>query len=421
MTVCPVVLFSCLLGCSDEQRDSLAQAYVGPASVNLRAQLNQKNSTVSVLRHGEKVSVVDVHRRFIKIRTANGVEGWVDSLDLLSTDEMQRVQRERAQALKLPSEGTATAYETLNIHLAPSRRSAAFTQIAEGAPVSVLARRVAPKIVEPARPSPAFERPKAPPHKPRKDSAAKSNSKQPPMPPAPRPPTDRKDLLGGGDEVEGNLASMNAQTKPGKETPPGKPEKLNKPIMEDWSLVRTQTNQVGWVLSHNLMMSIPDDVAQYANGRHITSYFDLGTVNDEKRGQKHNWLWTTASELQPVDFDSWRVFLWNRRHHRYETSYRQHDLEGYFPVQVDPQDPGSLGRTFKLITKDDDGKFRRRTYLFDGTRVHLIATEDYRPGASGNLIGTQELDANALPAQKQQDSWLNRKWLLLKQRLRGNP
>ncbi len=48
----PLFLFCLLLGCNSEPRDSLAQAYIGPASVNLRAQLNQKNSAVTVLRHG---------------------------------------------------------------------------------------------------------------------------------------------------------------------------------------------------------------------------------------------------------------------------------------------------------------------------------------------------------------------------------
>lgn len=404
-----------MAGCSGEPRDALAQAYIGPASVNLRAQLNQKNSAVTVLRHGQRVSVVDVHRRFIRIRTSNGIEGWVDSLDLLSPGDMQRVQRERAEALKLPSEGKATAYETLNIHLDPSRRSAAFTQIAEGAPVSVLARRVAPKVTEPARPSGAFERPKPAPRKPRKDKTAKSNSRQPPMPPAPKPPTGHKDVLGVNDDVEGGEGPANSQAKTGKEATAGKPEKPTRPVMEDWTLVRTESHQIGWVLSHNLMMSIPDDVAQYANGKHITSYFDLGVVNDEKYGQKHNWLWTTASELQNFEFDSWRVFLWNRRRHRYETSYRQRDLEGYFPVEVDPADPADPGSHFRLITRDDDGKFRRRTYLFDGTRVHLTATEDYRRGESGNSVGAHELDANALQSQKQ-DSWLKREWTRLKQR-----
>ena len=112
-------------------------------------------------------------------------------------------------------------------------------------------------------------------------------------------------------------------------------------ILEDWSLVRTKDNQIGWVLTRNLIMSIPDEVAQYAEGKRITSYFDLGAVHDELKGMKHNWLWTTSSAPLPYDFDAWRVFLWNRRRHRYETSYRQRDVEGYFPC---PRGPARLRR-----------------------------------------------------------------------------
>src|SRR5581483_3972962 len=175
------------------------------------------------------------------------------------------------------------------------------------------------------------------------------------------------------------------------------------------ALVRTKDKQVGWVLSRNLVMSIPDEVAQYAEGKRITSYFDLGPVQDEEKGVKHNWLWTTASAMQTADFDAWRVFLWNRRRHRYETPYRQHGIEGYFPVHVDAPDPTRFGRTFELIMKDEDGKLRRRTYLFDGTRVHLIATEDYRPE---NAISVQTSQA---PPPK--TGWFGREWNAMKKAL----
>ena len=182
-------------------------------------------------------------------------------------------------------------------------------------------------------------------------------------------------------------------------------------VMEDWSLIRTKNNECGWVLSRNLIMSIPDDVAQYANGKRITSYFDLGTVQDEEKGVRHDWLWTTLSGTEPYDFDSWRVFLWNRHRHRYETSYRARDLVGYFPVHVDPPESGIPGRRFELITKDDDGVLRRRSYLFDGVRVHLAGTEAYRPEAAEKVGETT-------PAKTQQQmGWFGREWLALKQKL----
>jgi hypothetical protein len=50
-------------------------------------------------------------------------------------------------------------------------------------------------------------------------------------------------------------------------------------------------------------------------------------------------------------------------------------------VVVEPADPKVFGRIFHLITKDEDGKLRRRTYLFDTVRVHLTGTEEYWPEA----------------------------------------
>jgi hypothetical protein len=167
-------------------------------------------------------------------------------------------------------------------------------------------------------------------------------------------------------------------------------------------------------------MSIPDEVAQYAEGKRITSYFDLGSVQDEAKGVKHNWLWTTAAELEPYDFDAWRVFIWNRRRHRFETSYRQRDLEGYFPVHVDPADPNAFDRTFEIITKDDDGQLRRRKYSFDGTRVHLAGTENYRSGESAEASRAGGIDTNKLQSRTPRESWFKREWDTVKRRLSGS-
>ncbi len=167
-------------------------------------------------------------------------------------------------------------------------------------------------------------------------------------------------------------------------------------------------------------MAIPDEVAQFAEGKRITSYFDLGSVNDEEKGVKHNWLWTTASQQFDYDFNAWRVFLWNRHRHRYETSFRQRDVEGYYPVRVDPVDANSFGRTFHLLTKDEDGKFRLRTYVFDSTRVHLTATEDALPNGSIAIPSAKALDTNRLEEKKPGiGSWFLRGWSAFKSRWPG--
>jgi hypothetical protein len=83
-------------------------------------------------------------------------------------------------------------------------------------------------------------------------------------------------------------------------------------------------------------MAIPDEVAQYAEGHRIVSYFSLGSVRDGDQ-QKDTWLWTTVGDgHHPYDFDSFRVFAWSVHRHRYETEYIERNVIGYSPVEIQP-------------------------------------------------------------------------------------
>jgi hypothetical protein len=396
-----------LLSCAESQQ-SLGEAYVAPASLNVRSQLSQKSNSVAMLKHGDAVAIVDTLRRMVKVRTSAGFEGWVDSRELLSREQMQQLRHEREMQARLPSEGTATAFETLNIHIAPSRGAAAFTQIAEGASVTILGRQIAPKISTTVRSSLLFaEKPAAPARRPRKEASARQSFHLPPKPKPPKAPENWREL--STERIDGEQPKVVA--------PPAEPQQKSRPVvMEDWSLVRTAKAEIGWVLSRNLMMSIPDEVAQYAEGKHITSFFDLGQVNDAQKGVKHHWLWTTLSGALPYDFDSWRVFLWNARRHRYETSYRQRDLEGYFPVHVDPAESGKT-RTFQLVSKDGDGQLRKRNYTFDGTLVRLTGAQDYLQNAAGRAASS--LNGQKLQPKTPRSNWLRRTWTGWKTRLFG--
>jgi uncharacterized protein YgiM (DUF1202 family) len=388
-----------LAGCGVQPDDTLGQAYVAPASLTLRRELREKNSVVAVLKHGDRVSILDVHRRFVKVRTDKGVTGWLDSIELLSTDQMAQIRKEREQMSHLPSEGKATVYDALNVHIEPSRQSPAFAKIPEGGSVTVLGQRVEPKVTGPAHiPTLIVQKPEPTRH--RKKKAVKNAFHLPPKPAPPRPPESL--FTAPGEAAKKNIGDSGPKSA-------DKPEKTVPVVLENWSSIRTKNGEYGWVLSRNLIMSIPDDVAQYAEGKRITSYFDLGTVHDAEKGERHNWLWTTLSTTEPYDFDSWRVFLWNQRRHRFETSFRARNLVGYFPVHVDPAEPGVPGRRFELIVKDEDGVLRRKSYQFDGVRVHLTGTEDYHPEAE-----EKAKEMKAIPLQS--TGWFGREWLRLKQK-----
>jgi hypothetical protein len=141
-------------------------------------------------------------------------------------------------------------------------------------------------------------------------------------------------------------------------------------------------------------MAIPDDVAQYAEGRRIVSYFSLGTVEDGDE-KKQNWLWTTIGDgTYPYDFDSFRVFIWSLRRHRYETAYIERNLRGYAPVLLrDVPLSGGKARGgeatevkypgFSICMEKKDGQRYRRDYAFMTNVVRFA--------------GEQSCDAPAVP------------------------
>ena len=84
-------------------------------------------------------------RRFIKVRTADDKEGWVDGYALLTTQQMDDLRTLAERAQQLPSQGMASVYDVLNMHTEPSRQSPSFYQIPEKGQVDIIGHRVAPR------------------------------------------------------------------------------------------------------------------------------------------------------------------------------------------------------------------------------------------------------------------------------------
>jgi len=177
--------------------------------------------------------------------------------------------------------------------------------------------------------------------------------------------------------------------------------------MDHWSLIRNASGQSGWVLTRRLFMAIPDEVAQYAEGRRIVSYFSLGETRDGKDA-KPSWLWTTVeSSAEPYDFDSFRVFVWSTRRHRYETAYIERNVRGFLPVITGPV-PAPKSRStkdtapgveripgFSLLVDKKDGLRYRRNFAFFDNRVRLSGEElvnaSPAPATNPLLVASEKL------------------------------
>jgi hypothetical protein len=386
-TVCLAVL---LAGCKPraDHSPSMGVAYAGPATMALRQDLSPTSPPAVTVHHGDRLEIVQQRRRFVKVRTAKDQEGWIEDRLLLTPDEFARLKRFNQQALTMPSQGLATTYDVLNIHTEPSRYSPSFIQVKQGEKFDVIAHEAAPR--------------KAPPRKAlivpaRKPVASKKPAKEPKIPPpaTPPPPKPPEDWLA--------LSKTNLPDESVKQVKEAEP-------MEDWSLIRTSAGQSGWVLTRRVFMAIPDEVAQYAEGRRITSYFPLGEIRDGDQVKKI-WLWTTIEQaMQPFDYDSYRVFVWSLRHHRYETAYIQRRVRGYFPVLTGP--PG-----FSVCVENRDGERRRRVYSVVGGAVRPAGEKacEAPPTLEKPIDSTPALVAQANAGQAAPDSFYTR----VKNRLRN--
>jgi hypothetical protein len=390
----------------------IGEAFVGPGVLKIRSDISVQSAPVATVAHGERLQILQRRRTFFRVRTTGGVEGWADERQLLALSDMENLKRLATLAAKLPSQGAASPrYGDLRIYTQPSLGSPSFVTIKEKDRVDVLAHAVMPRS--------ALQRTPLLPKTPKK-TVAKKKAKIPeyppvPMPAPPHPPADWVQLSKTeSDEAAKEEADVAA-------APPAP--------TDDWSLVRTADGQTGWTLTRRVNMAIPDEVAQYAEGHRIVSYFSLGTIRDDDR-QKDIWLWTTVGDgPHSYDFDSFRVFTWSLRHHRYETAYIERNLAGFQPVLLQQVDFAPTGRSaragkaasagapeklpgFSICIQKKDGVRYRREYAL---LTNIVRSAGERPCEAPpsvqSLIGAQPATAVAAaitPSAQPKESLLKR-------------
>ena len=108
-------------------------------------------------------------------------------------------------------------------------------------------------------------------------------------------------------------------------------------------MVRDGQGHTGWVWSRMIDVDIPNGISGLAEGQRYVGAYVLRTVDDPDssfpngKAPEYLALMNSWKEGLPYDFDQVRVFTWNTRRHRYETAFRQRNLQGYLPVTVGSQ------------------------------------------------------------------------------------
>ena len=309
-----------MAGCSRGRHRVLEVAYVSAPQAALRDQVSAIYSRVGNVKNGERVEVIDREKRFARVRTATGLEGWIEQRYLVDQKTFDGLRKLTQDNQSDPVQAPGILRNDTNLHLTPGRETEHLYQLAAGAKVAILKRTTAEKQLGT---------------------------------PIPRP-------------------AVATSTKAGTRTPAG-------PVLEDWFLVRDDQGRVGWVLARMVDVDAPIEIAQYAEGQRFVAFFQLNSVPDTDKGVQRNvpqylCILTDPHDGLPFDFDQVRVFTWNTRKHRYETAYRERGLRGVLPVTVTQEafDKEGTLPVFILHVKDDAGNVTDRKYKLNTPIVRRV-------------------------------------------------
>ncbi len=278
------------------KHETVGSAYVSERSVTMFSSMAQVREQVGVLYYGEHVDLLAHRNDYSKVRTASGVEGWVDGRYLMDPALWQRSEKLLEQSKSMAVQARGRTKTTTNLRIAPGRTEPRLYQFSRGTPVEIFARAVADWVqVSDEKEAPA-------------EGEANTNKKEDwylVRGIATRPP---------GEGTIRNSAIMTT-TQPGDQSIP----------------------IVGWVVARFISLDLPDPVQMGTSSANVrpVAWFELNRVTDDQ-GEHPQYLvaGTRSGEGQPCDFTTMRVYTWNPKKSRYETAFIENDLCGSLPIQL---------------------------------------------------------------------------------------
>ncbi len=265
---------------------------------------------MGVIKNAERVEVLDRDRRYVKVRTSAGVEGWVEQRYLVPQQVYDGFQKLKQSTQNDPVQATGITRNDTNIHLTPDRNGDHLYQLVEGARVSMLKREATPKLL---------------PGEQQQKTKTGADTK----------PVDLEDWW----------LVRDAQGRTGWV--------LGRMLDVDAPLDVAQ-----YAEGQHIVACFPLDEV----------------TDGDKKVPEYLMLLTEPKDGMPYDFNQIRVFSWNVKRHRYETAYRERSLIGELPVTVSHEDFGKEGNlpTFTIQVWDKSGAMVAKQYKLNTPIVKRV-------------------------------------------------
>jgi SH3-like domain-containing protein len=340
-----------ICGCSRlRPKPSVEYVYVTAKQTFLRDRVAAVSNRTATVENGDRLQVLERGRRFYRVETAKGEQGWIDEKVVATQGVFHQFETLKEKHKADPVVASGVVRDEVYMHANPGRDTERFYRLAEGEKLKLLTRATLPK----------------------------------PLPPGTRVAKALPPSVGKGGKPGAVSADVAAP-----------------PVMEDWWLVRDSKGDTGWLYSRMMDVDAPDSIVRYSEGQRIVGAYVLTTVNDPEAEQDNKDIpvyVTVTSPYKaglPYDFNQVRVFTWNVKKHRYETGFRDRNVEGYLPVTVkmaaDPYGKSSVATTpaptftYRVLADDagpvvpdpitgaiTPGKTILKTYRLEGNLVRRV-------------------------------------------------
>jgi SH3-like domain-containing protein len=303
-----------LAACNRRGHRVLEVNYVSAVQATLRDQVATIYNRVGTVKNGERVDVLEREKRFSRVRTAGGLEGWIEQRYLVDQRTYDGLQKLTQENLNDPVQAPGVLRSDTNLHLTPGRETEHLYQLSAGAKVSELKRATA--------------------------------EKQPGTAPAPAKPGGKA----SGPVLEDWWLVRDAQNRVGWV--------LGRMVDTDVPLDIAQYAEGQRIVAFFVLDQVRD-AAKDGTDKNVPQY--LCAVTEPHDGLSY-------------DYDQIRVFTWNIKKHRYETAYREHGLAGVLPVSITSENFDKEGTlpVFILRVKDDSGNISERKYRMNSPIVRRV-------------------------------------------------
>ncbi len=255
----------------------------GYGDIYLHDRVAAVSNRVAGVHNGEPLQVLEQAGRFFKVKTAKGRIGWIAQSEVIDQSMYGSFAELAEDHAHDPVVATATLDVELYMHLAPGRGTQHFYLLPANATVQLLERASVPRNPVPG--------------------------------------------------------SLPAALPPDAQPVPGLPQSQPM-VMEDWWLARDARGRTGWLLGSHVSVVVPNDILQYAGDQRIVAAYVLTKVDDPEssfpnhEAPEYLTLMAPYQSGLPYDFNEVRVFTWSLIHHRYETAFQLHPIDGFLPAHT---------------------------------------------------------------------------------------